>query len=142
LTAGPASEQRLARVRAIYAAIVAGDLEKVMAGSADEIEWRNPPEAIEPGTRRGKTSFAEAVEATLTQFHYERLEILDSAERGNSVAVKVHAVATGRTSGVPFETTFSNVFRFDGERVTAFEWSPDPDAALGAVGLDGWPGVR
>ena len=140
MTADPASERRLARVREIYDAIVAGDPEKVMAGSAEEIEWRNPPEAIEPGTRRGKASFAVAVEAMLTQFVYERLEILDSAEHGDAVAVKVRVVATGRGSGAPFETTFSNVFRFDGDRVTAFEWSPDPGAALRSAGVERWSG--
>jgi ketosteroid isomerase-like protein len=142
LTAGPANERRLARVRQIYDAIVAGDPEEVMRGSAEAIEWRNPPEAIEPGTRRGKASFAEAVEAMVTQFVYERLEILDSAERDDTVAVLVQVVATGRTSGAPFEATFSNVFRFDGDRVVVFEWSPDRDAALRAVGADRWPGAE
>ena len=68
----------------------------------------------------------------------ERLEILDSVELGDAVAVRVRVVATGKGSGVPFETTFGNVFRFDGERVSAFEWAPDPGAALRSVGVERW----
>jgi ketosteroid isomerase-like protein len=138
--AGPASEQRLERLRAIYDAIVAGDLERAMVGSAEAIEWRNPVEAIEPGTRRGQTEFAEAITKLLEQFDFERLEILDSAEHGDAVAVMVRVAATGRGSGVPFETTFGNVFRFDGERVSAFEWAPDPGVALRSVGVERWSG--
>ena len=140
MTAGPASEPRLGRVRAIYDAIVAGDLDRAMTGSAPEIEWRNPEEAIEPGTRRGQLEFADAISSLFAQFDFERLEVLDSAEDGDAVALKVRVVATGRASGAPFEATFGNVFRFDGERVTAFEWARDPDAALRAVGVERWPG--
>ena len=138
--AAAASEERLERLRAIYDAIVAGDLERAMAGSAEAVEWRNPAQAIEPGTRRGRAEFAEAIGRLLEQFDFERLEILDSAEHGDAVAAMVRVVATGRGSGAPFETTFGNVFWFDGDRVSAFEWAPDPAEALEAVGADRWPG--
>jgi ketosteroid isomerase-like protein len=136
----PAGEARLDQARRIYDGIIAGDLDRAMAGAADAIEWRNPAEAIEPGTRHGKTSFAEAVTALFAEFDFERLEILDSAELGETVALKVRVVATGRGSGAPFETVFGNVFRFDADQVLAFEWSPDPAAALAAVGANRWPG--
>jgi ketosteroid isomerase-like protein len=140
MTRIPASDARLERVRRIYDAIIARDLDQAMAGSADEIEWRNPAQAVEPGTRRGKTEFAEAVAALLGQFAFERLEILDSAERGDAVALRVRVVATGQASGAPIDTIFGQVFRFAGESVVAFEWSPDPNAALEALGADRWPG--
>ena len=136
----PASGRRLELARRIYDAIVAGDLAKAMAGAADEIEWRNPAEAVEPGTRRGTTAFADALGALLAQFDYERLEILDSVEHGDALAVRLRVVATGRASGARIDEVFGQVFRFDGERVTAFEWSPDPSAALKAVHADRWPG--
>ena len=128
-------------MRLVYDGIVAGDLDRVMTDAMDEIEWRNPTEAIEPGTRRGQTEFAEAVNKLFEQFDFEQLEILDSAEHGDAVALRVRAVATGRTSGAPFDTTMGNVFRFDGDRITAFEWTPDPDVALSLVGIVRWPGA-
>ena len=131
---------RLERIRTIYEAVVAGDLERAMAGSADGIEWRNPPDAIEPGTRHGRAEFAQAVEAISSQFILEGLDILDSAERGDTVAVLVRVTGTGRGSGAPIDGVFSHVFRFDGESVAAFEWSRDPESALQAVGAERWPG--
>ena len=138
--AGPASPQRLDRVRGIYDAIVAGDVDRVMDDSAEGIEWRNPPDAIEPGTRRGRADFAHAVEAISAEFAFDRLEILDSVQRGDAVAARIRIVGAGKASGAPIDTVFSYVFEFDGESVTAFAWSRDPDAALQAVGADRWPG--
>ena len=137
---GPVSDGRLRQVRGIYDAIVADDLRRVMTGTPDEIEWRNPAGAIEPGTRQGRPAFMEALAALLAQFAFERIEIVDSAERGDAVALVVRIVATGKTSGAPIDAAFGQVFHFRGDDVVAFEWSPDPDAALRAVGLDRWPG--
>ena len=137
--AEPAGGARLARIRLIYDAMVAGDSEAAMAGAADAIEWRNPDDAIEPGTRQGRASFAEALASLFAEFSFQRFEILGSAGLGDAVAARVRVVATGRSSGAPFEAVFGHVFRFDGEQVVAFEWARDADAALEAVGLDRWP---
>ena len=137
---GPAGDARIHQARRIYDAIIAGDLDEAMATAAAEIEWRNPESAIEPGTRRGRASFADAIQSLFAELDFERLEILDSAERDDAVALKVRIVAKGRGSGAPFEQIFGQVFRFDGDQVVAFEWWPDTDAALRAVGADGWPG--
>jgi ketosteroid isomerase-like protein len=131
---------RLERIQRIYDAVVAGDLDRVMTDAMEQIEWRNPPDAIEPGTRQGRADFAQAVEAISAEFKLERIEILNSAERGDTVALMVRTTGTGKTSGAPIDSVFSHVFWFDGESVAAFEWSRDPQAALRAVGADRWPG--
>jgi ketosteroid isomerase-like protein len=75
-------------------------------------------------------------------FEYERFEIERSAERGDVIAIRVRFIGRGRGSGAPIDTVFGHVFRFDGDRLSAFEWFPDPARALQAVGAERWPGER
>lgn len=140
--APPASERRLALVRRAYDGLIDGDLESVMADAAEEIEWRNPEQAVEPGTRKGRAAFAEALGRLGEMFEYERFEIERSAERGDVIAIRVRFIGRGRGSGAPIDSVFGQVFRFDGDRLIAFEWFPDPARALQAVGAERWPGER
>lgn len=137
---GPASSSRLVRIGRIFEALVARDLEALMSGAAEEVEWRNPEGAVEPGVRTGRDAFAEALGRLLEMFEYERFEILDSAERDEVVALRVRQVGRGRASGVPIDAVLGQVMWFEGERVVAFEWFPEPDRALAAVGAESWPG--
>lgn len=136
----PASKGRLERIGRIFEALVARDLEALMSGTAEEVEWRNPKGAVEPGVRTGRDAFAEALGRLLEMFEYERFEILDSAERGEAVALRVRQVGRGRGSGVPIDVVLGQVMWFEGERVVAFEWFDEPDQALAAVGAEHWPG--
>jgi len=138
--AGPVSASRIERIERIFEALVARDLEALMSGTAEEVEWRNPEGAIEPGVRTGRDAFAEALARLLEMFEFERFEILDSAERGDVVALRVHQVGRGRSSGVPIDAILGQVMWFAGEQVVAFEWFPEPDRALAAVDAERWPG--
>ena len=139
MIARPVSAKRLEPAERAYRALVEGDLETAMAGLADEVEWRNPDDAVEAGTRTGRESFSTALERLLELFDYDRFEIVDSAEVGDAVALKVRIVGRGRTSGAPIDDVFGHVWRFENDRAVVFEWFSNTDGALEAVGADRWP---
>jgi ketosteroid isomerase-like protein len=136
----PANERRLRLVRRAYDGMVAGDLDAVVAGTAADVEWRNPERAVEPGIRKGRAEFREALGRLSELFDYDRFEIERTPESGDAVALRVRFIGRGSASGAPIDAVFGHVFRFDGERVVAFEWFPDPADALDAVGAESWPG--
>jgi ketosteroid isomerase-like protein len=132
------SERRLAWARRVFEAVVDGDVDRLLIGASDEVSWHNPREAIEPGIRRGRDSFAVAIRALLDQFEFERFEIEAAVEIGEAMALRVRMVGIGRGSGAPIDTPIGTVFRFAGERLVEFAWYPAPDDALAAVGGERW----
>ena len=68
-----------------------------------EIEYVNPPDAVEPGTRRGIAAFTETTEKLLESWEYWRAEVEDWKVTGDDVAVIVSYRARGRGSGVGVE---------------------------------------
>ena len=97
------------------------------------VEWVNPPDAIERGTRSGAEAFVAAGESVQTAFEDARLVI----DRLIEAADRVIGVGTlrghGRESGVDIERTVSCIWTFCGERIVRFEWFFGPDAALEAA---------
>ena len=74
-------------VRAVYAA---WDREE-FPGPPDlldpQIEYVNPPDAVEPGTRRGLEAFARAIAKTLEGWETWRMELEDLESHGDDVVV-------------------------------------------------------
>src|SRR4051794_35481945 len=94
------AEANVDAVRAVYAAWARADLPGPPELLDDEIEYVNPPEAAEPGTRRGIAEFARAVERAFEEWEISQLEPEEMTAAGDEVAVVVRYRARGRTSGV------------------------------------------
>ena len=90
------SEQNVELVRRIY------DLwsreESARDLIAEDVEYVNPSYAVEPGTRRGRKSFA-VVRDTYEDFNVQVERFVDTA--GDDVVVLARYTASGRGSGVP-----------------------------------------
>ncbi len=138
--ADPAGPEELERARRGYEALGRGDLEEVVADMAEDVQWRNPDDAVEGGTRTGREEFKLALLAVIESFEEVSYEIVDSAARGDGFALLVHARARGRTSGAPLDQMLGHVFRFEDGVQVAFEWYNDPADALRAIGASAWAG--
>jgi ketosteroid isomerase-like protein len=95
-----------------------------------EIEWVNPPDAVEPGTRRGRDGWEQAEESWRGSFTSVRFEIERIAEDGDRVAaaVRCHSVAGG--SGMEIDQVLGFLWTVRAGRLVRFEWSNDPDEIM------------
>jgi ketosteroid isomerase-like protein len=100
-----------------------------------DIEYVNPPGAIEPGVRRGIEAFAAAVAATLDGWSRWEMEPERLAAVGDRVAVLVHYRATARTSGIDVEGHESALLTVREGLIARYEWFHGPDDAFAAIGL-------
>ena len=102
---------------------------------AQEIEYVNPAEAIEPGVRRGRAAFGQAVNAVIDGWETWQAEPERFIAAGDQVVVLVRYHARGRSSGVEIEGRESALWTLRDGRVQRYEWFPGPSDALEAAGL-------
>jgi ketosteroid isomerase-like protein len=100
-----------------------------------EIEYVNPAEAVEPGTRRGVRAFTQAVEKLLQSWEYWRADIEEIEPLGDQVAVVVRYRTRGRGSGIDVEGRESALWTLRGGKVVRYEWFKRPEEALEAAVL-------
>jgi ketosteroid isomerase-like protein len=120
-------------MRRLYAALVERDLETVADLSHPEIEYRNPPDAIEPGTRKGRDEILDLTETLFETFEYTELTPARFAEAGDTMAVELHVEARSRAAGVPVTQRLGHLIEFRDGVVFSIEWSSSPEAAFAAL---------
>jgi ketosteroid isomerase-like protein len=109
----------------------------VVPGLMDpEIEYVNPPYAVEPGTRRGYDEFAAAARALNEVYGGHKITDARLREIGRRVVVTATVATESRENAVPIEAQRGYVFDVRDGRVTRFAWFNDPAEALKAVGLE------
>jgi ketosteroid isomerase-like protein len=124
-------------VRRIYEdGIFDRDLEQLLALTDPEIEYVNPPEAVDPGIRRGRSEVARALRNISAHFDAYRHELRQLHDAGNSVVAVVDFRTRSRGSEVELVQQEAHTWTFEGGRVVRYEWGRDVDAALEAVGLE------
>ena len=112
----------------------------VSSGLLDpEIEWVNPPEAVEPGTRRGIEAFADAARTVAETFQGVRVEIERLMDAGERVVVIATLRGRGRGSGADVERRQGYVWTIRAGKAVRFEWFNDPAKAMDAAGLSEVP---
>jgi ketosteroid isomerase-like protein len=123
------SEQNVQLVRAIYEAWANGASARDLID--EDVEYVNPPDAVEPGTLRGRKSFARVRDA-YPEFVVEPERYVDVGDD-----VVVIAVARGRgASGLETQWKQGYVWTVRHGRAVRFRWFNDPRRALDAVGLE------
>jgi len=126
-------------VRTTFESFMRGDPGPIVERLAPDVEWRNPPQAIEPGVRRGPAEFEAVLDGLLDSFEQLEIEIQELVESDDAILTRTQVDGRGRASGAPLHQRFFQVMRFDGDLLGAFEWYIDSPAALAAVGLSEWP---
>jgi ketosteroid isomerase-like protein len=130
------SEENVKIVKRIYAAWEDGS--PVSSGLlAEDIEWVNPGEAVEPGTRHGVSAFGEAADSVTTTFEGARVHFEEFIDAGENVVVIGTLRGIGQGSGLEIGTRQGYVWTIRDGMAVRFEWFNDPAAALESVGLSG-----
>lgn len=124
---------RREHVEEIYAVFAAGRLDELTPRLDPAVEFINPEDAVETGTRRG----SEALIAVLGQLHelfeYDSAEIVEWAERGDRALAIVRFRGRGRGSGAPMDQGFAHLLEFRGERVLRLRWFHAAEAGRAAL---------
>jgi ketosteroid isomerase-like protein len=105
-----------------------------LPGPADlldaDVEYVNPPGAIEPGVRRGLEAFAGAVAKAAEAWEVWQMEPHASEARGEDVAVAVRYKGQGRGSGLEVEGHESALWTIRRGRVVRYAWFHEPEDAF------------
>jgi hypothetical protein len=110
-------------------------VEEGIAGTVDlldpEIEWVNPPEAIDPGVRRGIDGWITAFKNLREALGVNRVDIERLEEAGDLVATSI--VLHGKAPGSGIEMEFpprGALWTLSGGRLARFEWFVEPADAF------------
>ncbi|MEA2474836.1 MAG: uncharacterized protein QOE06_2751 [Thermoleophilaceae bacterium] len=115
-------------VRAIYDAWLAGTSARHLI--AEDLEYVNPPDAVESGTRRGRKSLA-IIREVYPDFRVEPERYIDA---GDDVVVIGTARGTG-ASGLEVQWQQGYIWTVEDGRGIRLRWFNNPDEALAAAGL-------
>jgi ketosteroid isomerase-like protein len=127
-TAG-VSQENVEVVRGIYAAWQAGTSARGFMDA--DIEYVNPPDAVETGTVRGASSFG------LIRDAYDDVEVrpIRFIDAGEEVVVVGILTCVSRGARVPIEREQGYVWTVQDGKATRFCWFNTPREALEAAGL-------
>jgi ketosteroid isomerase-like protein len=129
------SQENIEIVRRLYEAWQQDGFGVVPALMDPEIEWVNPANAVEPGTRRGYAEFADAAASFSSVYHESRVTDATFHDAGERIAVTASVTSRGAGSEFPIDSQRGYVFDIRAGKVTRLAWFTDPTEALRAVGL-------
>jgi ketosteroid isomerase-like protein len=129
------SEQNVEIVQRIYAEGLLDRVEGHAELVASQFEFVNPPDAIDPGVRRGQ-EVADALRSLTDAFDRREHHLLRIFDAGDAVVAQVTFHGRGAMSGVELEQEEAHTWSFREGRLVRFEWGRNLGAALKAVGLD------
>jgi ketosteroid isomerase-like protein len=129
------SQENVEVVRSVYEAWARNDLPGPARLFDAHIEYVNPPNAVEPGTRQGLAAFSRAVHDVFAGLEAWQIEPERFIPAGERVAVVVRYRAHWRASGVDVEAHESALWTVRDGKVVRYEWFHGPNDALEAVGL-------
>jgi ketosteroid isomerase-like protein len=106
---------------------------------ADDAEWVNPDDAVEPGTRRGAESFLQAIASVFEGWEESIFEIERVIESGDDVIALGRLRTRGRTGGIEASGTHGEIWTFENGKVTRMQWFQTYEETLAAAGVPGQP---
>jgi ketosteroid isomerase-like protein len=127
------STSRRDQTQLLYEAFVSGGFERLEEHLHPRVEFVNPADAVEPGTRIGPGPFIGAVRRLHDMFDYDGFELVDFVERGGSAVAVVRFLARGRGSDAPVDATFAHLMKWDEGKLTRLEWFRSADEAIAAL---------
>jgi ketosteroid isomerase-like protein len=130
------SQENVDMVRRIYEdGLIDRDPERLLALTAADVEYVNPPEAVDPGIRRGRVEVMQAFRNTAAFFDSTRHEVNELFDAGATVVADVSFMTCSRGSETEVVQREAHTWTLAGGVVVRFEWGRDLAAALEAAGL-------
>jgi ketosteroid isomerase-like protein len=132
---GAVSQQNVEIVRHLYeSGLFDRDPRELLRLATPDVEYVNPPYAVEPGVRRGLGAVAQAMRRFAEVWQESRHELRELYDCGDVVvaAVTWHIRSRGSESELVNEEAHTWILR-DG-RIASFEWGQDLGKALEAAG--------
>ena len=129
------SQENVEIVRHVYGSgLIDRDPEELLELATPDVEYVNPPYAVEPGVRRGLVAVGHAMRKFAEVWEESRHELRELYECGDIVvaAVSWHVRNRGSDREIVNEEAHSWTLR-DG-RIARFEWGQDLGKALEAAG--------
>ena len=109
--------------------------EQLLPLVAPDIEFVNPPEAVEPGTRRGIAEVAQALRNVSQSFDSFRHELHELFDAGDAVVAWVSFCARSGGSETEVVQQEAQTWTFRGGKIVRYEWGRNLEDALEAAGL-------
>jgi ketosteroid isomerase-like protein len=103
---------------------------------ADDVEWVNPEDAVETGTRRGADAFLQAVASVFEGWEESGFEIERVIESGDDV-IALGQLRTLSRSGLEVTDPHGEIWTFKDGKVVRMEWFRTHADTLAAAGLRG-----
>jgi ketosteroid isomerase-like protein len=129
------SQENVEIVRHIYeSGQIDRDPEELLKLATPDIEYVNPPYAVEPGVRRGLVAFAEAMRGDAEVWDESRYELRELHDCRDIVVAAVTRHTRIRGSERELVNEEAHSWTLNEGRIVRFEWGQDLEKALEAAG--------
>jgi ketosteroid isomerase-like protein len=130
------SKENVEIVRHVYdSGMMDRDPEELLQLATSDIEYVNPPYAVEPGVHRGLVAVAQAMRRFAEPWEESRHELRELFDCGDAVVAAVSWHIRSRGSLRELVNEEAHTWTLDKGRIARFEWGQDLEKALEAAGL-------
>jgi ketosteroid isomerase-like protein len=129
------SEANVEIVRHLYeSGLIDRDPEELLKLAIPDVEYVNPPYAVESGVRRGLVAVARAMRRFAEPWEESRHELRELYDCGDVVVAAVRWHIRGRGSERELVNEEAHTWTLHEGRIARFEWGQDLSKALEAAG--------
>ena len=129
------SKENVEIIRHVYeSGMMDRDPEEILELATPEVEYVNPPYAVEPGVRRGSVAVAEAMRRFAEPWEESRHELRELFGSGDVIVAAVSWHVRGRGS-LKVVNEEAHTWTLQNGKIARFEWGQDLGKALEAAGL-------
>ena len=128
------SQENVERVRTVYEGWARGDFRAGSDLFAPDFEWKQRPDAVEPGSHRG-ASIGTALRQLFAVWENYRIEAEEYIDAGDRIVVVGRARGTARGSGMELDQSIVLLWTARNGKLASIETVRDRAEALEAVGL-------
>lgn len=102
---------------------------------ADDAEWVNPHDAVEPGTRTGADGFNDAIRNVFATWDHVQFEIERTIENGDDVIALGALCGRMHSAGIALTAPHGEIWTFRDGLVIRMQWFNSHAETLDAAGL-------
>jgi ketosteroid isomerase-like protein len=130
------AEENLKKIQMIYEAFGRGDVQAVLDGVADDVDWATETSSTGApwyGVRHGKAGVADFFQAFGSAMDVQEFTPYAFATNGNDVHTVVHCRATSRATGKTIDHDLHHYFRMDNGKIVFYRGTEDTAATEAAL---------